>query len=70
MAYLGPDRDEISPVAADGLPVLVDVALAGCERLVVNGGTRGVYVELSVADLIRLTHGQCAQVALPRWRWE
>lgn len=76
LALLGPDQQEISPVVqVDGLPVLIDAALAdaasaGSDRLLVNAGTHELYLEMSLNELIRLTRGTCARVALPRSRWQ
>jgi prolyl-tRNA editing enzyme YbaK/EbsC (Cys-tRNA(Pro) deacylase) len=70
LTFLGADQREVSPVAEDGPPVLIDAALAELDRVLVNAGTHDLYVEVSVPDLFRLTHGLCAPVVLHRSRWE
>lgn len=69
-AFLRPDQDELSPLAADGLPVLVDAPLARSDRVLVNSGALDLYLEVPVPDLLRVTQALCARLALPRWRWE
>jgi Cys-tRNA(Pro)/Cys-tRNA(Cys) deacylase len=45
------------------LPVLVEASLAGRDRIAVNGGGRGVIVELAIDDLLRLTAATVADLA-------
>ncbi len=45
----------ISPLAARRhLPVLIEESLLALERIIVNGGRRGVLVELATEELVRL----------------
>jgi Cys-tRNA(Pro)/Cys-tRNA(Cys) deacylase len=45
------------------LPVLVDASLLRHERIAVNGGGRGVIVELAADELVRLTAATAAELA-------
>ncbi len=54
----------ISPLGARRrLPVLLDDATTGSDRLWLNAGGRGVIVELAPADLARLTGAVAAPIA-------
>jgi Cys-tRNA(Pro)/Cys-tRNA(Cys) deacylase len=44
------------------LPVLIEETLLALDRIVVNGGRRGVLVELATGDLVRLLHAQPADL--------
>ena len=45
----------ISPLAGRRkLPVFIEESLLALDRIIVNGGRRGVMVELATADLVRL----------------
>jgi len=48
----------VSPLAARGVPVLLDAALMQYETLLVGGGRPGVEVEVTPPDLARLCHGE------------
>ncbi len=48
------------------LPVLADASLRAQERIAVNGGGRGVIVDLAAADLLRLTGAAVADLAQDR----
>jgi Cys-tRNA(Pro)/Cys-tRNA(Cys) deacylase len=53
----------ISPFAQRRpLPVLIEESLLVLDRLVVNGGRRGVLVELATADLVALLDAQAADI--------
>jgi Cys-tRNA(Pro)/Cys-tRNA(Cys) deacylase len=45
------------------LPVLLDASFAAHERIAVNGGGRGIIVELGRDDLVRLTAATVADLA-------
>lgn len=54
----------ISPLGARRpLPVLLDAASAGGDRLWLNAGGRGVIVELATPDLVRMTGAVAAAIA-------
>jgi len=54
----------ISPLGSRRpLPVLLDAAAAAHERLCLNGGGRGVIVELATAELVRLTGARVEPVS-------
>jgi Cys-tRNA(Pro)/Cys-tRNA(Cys) deacylase len=45
----------ISPFAARRkLPVLIEESLLALDRIIVNGGRRGIMIELAIADVVRL----------------
>jgi Cys-tRNA(Pro)/Cys-tRNA(Cys) deacylase len=53
----------ISPFALRRkLPVVIEETLLALERIIVNGGRRGVLVELATADLVRLLAARAADV--------
>jgi prolyl-tRNA editing enzyme YbaK/EbsC (Cys-tRNA(Pro) deacylase) len=70
MAFLRAHQQAFSPITHDGQPVLIDSALECVDRVLVNASADDVYLDVSVADLLSMTHGTCARVVLPRWRWE
>jgi Cys-tRNA(Pro)/Cys-tRNA(Cys) deacylase len=45
------------------LPTVVDASAAGQERVYVSAGRRGLQLELSTADLLRLTAARTAPIA-------
>jgi Cys-tRNA(Pro)/Cys-tRNA(Cys) deacylase len=54
----------ISPIAQKSrLPVVVDASADGFETVYVSAGKRGLQVELSPADLLRVSGGQSARIA-------
>ena len=53
----------ISPFAMRRhLPVVIEESLLALERIVVNGGRRGILVELATEDLVRVLHAQPANI--------
>jgi len=53
----------ISPFALRRrLPVLIEESLLALDRVVVNGGRRGVLVELATAELVRLLEARPADL--------
>lgn len=53
----------ISPFAQRRkLPALIEESLLALDRVIVNGGRRGVLVELSTADLVRLVEARPADL--------
>ncbi len=56
----------ISPFALRRkLPVLIEESLLALETIIVNGGRRGVMVELTMADLVRLLDARPANLCRP-----
>ncbi|CAA9551918.1 MAG: hypothetical protein AVDCRST_MAG79-2776 [uncultured Thermoleophilia bacterium] len=49
--------------ARRSLPVYVDASLLGYEQIALNGGRRGVILELASADVVRLLDAVCADLA-------
>jgi Cys-tRNA(Pro)/Cys-tRNA(Cys) deacylase len=72
---LPPDRAEaltgfqvggISPFGGRAsLPVVFDASLAGLDRLYINGGGRGLVVELAPEDALRCVQGVLAEISIP-----
>lgn len=72
---LPPDRAEaltgfqvggISPFGGHAtLPVVFDSSLSGLDRLYINGGGRGLVVELAPEDALRCVQGVLAEISTP-----
>lgn len=53
----------ISPFAQRRkLPVVLEESLLALDRIIVNGGRRGVLVEIATADLVRLLEAESASI--------
>ena len=53
----------ISPFALRRrLPVVIEESLMALDRIIVNGGRRGILVELATADLVRLLDAKAADL--------
>ncbi len=53
----------ISPFALRRqLPVIIEESLLALDRIIVNGGRRGVLIELATADLVRLLEARPADI--------
>jgi Cys-tRNA(Pro)/Cys-tRNA(Cys) deacylase len=53
----------VSPFATRRpLPVVIETSLTCLDRIIVNGGRRGLLVELQTHDLIRLTRAKSASI--------
>lgn len=53
----------ISPFALRRqLPVIIEESLLALDRIIVNGGRRGVLIELATADLVRLLDARQADI--------
>lgn len=53
----------ISPIGQrKRLPIFIDSSAADHERIMVNGGRRGLMIELSPQDLLQSTGGTCARL--------
>ncbi|MBG6182245.1 Cys-tRNA(Pro)/Cys-tRNA(Cys) deacylase [Arthrobacter sp. CAN_A214] len=46
-------------------PVVIDESALGFDTVLVSGGRRGLEIELSPADLVRITSAQVARIAAP-----
>lgn len=56
----------ISPFGGHAvLPVVFDASLAGLDRLYINGGGRGLVVELAPEDAVRCVQGVLAEISTP-----
>jgi Cys-tRNA(Pro)/Cys-tRNA(Cys) deacylase len=56
----------ISPFALRRkLPVLIEESLLALETIIVNGGRRGVMVEMATAELVRLLNARPADLCRP-----
>jgi Cys-tRNA(Pro)/Cys-tRNA(Cys) deacylase len=55
----------VSPLANEGLPVFLDESLRHYDTVLVGGGTRGVELEVSPADLGLLTGGEWISFSRP-----
>ena len=55
----------ISPFAMRRrLPVVIEESLLALDRIIVNGGRRGVLIELATDDLVRLLNAKSANICL------
>lgn len=62
-AATGYERGAITPFGSRRpWPVIADASVRGLERVAIGGGARGVNVHLTVADLLRATRAELADV--------
>ncbi len=47
------------------LPTLIEESLLALERIIVNGGRRGVLIEMDTSELVRLLEARAADLCVP-----